>query len=59
SQSGLMLKSQALGGYIQTKSGRQLVFQLVVNNVPLTGINDVIQVFQDEGTIAAILWRDN
>jgi D-alanyl-D-alanine carboxypeptidase len=31
----------------------------VVNNVPITGLNQVLQVFQDQGTIAAILWRDN
>ena len=60
--SGLILKAQAFGGYIKTKSGRRLAYQLVVNNVPFTTtnpINDIIQVFQDEGTISAILWRDN
>lgn len=58
SESGLVLKGQALGGYINTKSGRKLAFQLVVNNVPISGLSDVLQVFQDEGTISAILWRD-
>ncbi|MBV8153765.1 MAG: D-alanyl-D-alanine carboxypeptidase [Candidatus Eremiobacteraeota bacterium] len=53
-----ILKGQAFGGYITTKSGRHLVYQLVVNNVPITGIPDVIGVFQDEGTISAMLWRD-
>jgi PBP4 family serine-type D-alanyl-D-alanine carboxypeptidase len=57
--SGIVLKAQALGGYIKTKSGRQLAYELVVNDVAITGLNDVIQVFQDEGTISAILWRDN
>jgi D-alanyl-D-alanine carboxypeptidase len=56
---GAFLKGQAFAGYIKTKSGRMLAYQLVVNNVPFTSINDVIQVFQDEGTISAILWRDN
>jgi D-alanyl-D-alanine carboxypeptidase len=59
SESGLELKGQALGGYITSRSGRRLVFELVVNNVPITGLNQVLQVFQDQGTIAAILWRDN
>jgi D-alanyl-D-alanine carboxypeptidase len=54
----LELKAQALGGYITTKSGHHLTFQLVVNNVPIQSILNVIDVFQDEGTIAAILWRD-
>jgi D-alanyl-D-alanine carboxypeptidase len=53
------LKGQALGGYILTRAGKHLAFQLVVNNVPITSLNDVLQVFQDEGTISAILWRDN
>jgi D-alanyl-D-alanine carboxypeptidase len=54
----LELKAQAVGGYITTKSGRHLTFQLVVNNIPIAKILDVTDVFQDEGTIAAMLWRD-
>lgn len=52
------LKGQALGGYVSTKSGRRLTFELVVNDVPIKDIADVIAVFQDQGTIAAMLWRD-
>ncbi|MBV8117206.1 MAG: D-alanyl-D-alanine carboxypeptidase, partial [Candidatus Eremiobacteraeota bacterium] len=54
----LELKAQALGGYITTKSGRHLTFQLVVNNIPIAKVLDLIHVFQDQGTIAAMLWRD-
>ncbi len=57
-ESGIVLKGQALGGYVTTKSGRHLTFELVVNHVPITGILDVTKVFQDEGAIAAMLWRD-
>ena len=46
------------GGYIRTKSGRDLNYVLVVNNAPVADIDAVAQVFQDEGTISAILWRD-
>lgn len=53
-----VLKAQALGGYITTKRGHHLTFQLVVNNVPIKGIPDLTKVFQDQGTIAAMLWRD-
>jgi D-alanyl-D-alanine carboxypeptidase len=53
-----MLKGQAYGGYIDAKSGKHLTYQLVVNDVPIKGIPDVVQVFQDEGTISAMLWRD-
>ncbi|MGY6207333.1 D-alanyl-D-alanine carboxypeptidase/D-alanyl-D-alanine-endopeptidase [Paraburkholderia strydomiana] len=52
-----LLKGQALAGYIDAKSGRRIVFFLTVNNVPITGIPDVLTVFQDEGTIAAMLWK--
>jgi D-alanyl-D-alanine carboxypeptidase len=59
SGSGLMLKGQALGGYVEARSGKKLIFQLVVNEVPISGVTDIIQVFQDQGKIAAMLWRDN
>jgi D-alanyl-D-alanine carboxypeptidase len=56
---GLVLKSQALAGYVVSKGGKQLIFEIVVNNVKIKDLNDVLQAFQDEGKIAAILWRDN
>ncbi len=56
---GLFIKGQAFAGYITAKSGRKLVYHLVVNNVPFGGISDLLQIFQDQGTISAILWRDN
>jgi len=58
-EAGLILKGQAFGGYITTKGGRQLVYELVVNNVVITSLDDVLQTFQDEGRISAMLWRDN
>lgn len=33
-------------------------YHLVVNNIALNDLSDVLQVFQDERTISAILWRD-
>lgn len=59
SATGLMIKGQAFGGYIDTKSGQRLIYQLVVNNVPISQLMDLLQIFQDQGTISAILWRDN
>ncbi|MEO7039356.1 MAG: D-alanyl-D-alanine carboxypeptidase [Candidatus Elarobacter sp.] len=52
------LKGQALGGYVTTKRGHHLTFELVVNNVPIKKILDITTVFQDQGAIAAMLWRD-
>ena len=56
---GLLLKGQAFGGYITTRGGRQLVYELVVNNVVITSLDDLLRTFQDEGRISAMLWRDN
>ncbi|HYJ98329.1 MAG TPA: D-alanyl-D-alanine carboxypeptidase, partial [Burkholderiaceae bacterium] len=55
---GPVYRAQALAGYIFSKGGRRLAFALVVNEVgALTGVEDVLPVFQDQGTIAAILWK--
>jgi D-alanyl-D-alanine carboxypeptidase len=58
-ETGITVKGQAFAGYITTKSGKKLVYHVVVNNVPIKNIPDILQIFQDEGTISAILWRDN
>lgn len=56
---GLIIKGQAFGGYIDAKSGKRLMYQVVVNNVPIGQLMDLLQIFQDQGTVSAILWRDN
>lgn len=58
SATGFLVKGQAFGGYVHAKSGRDLIFTLVVNNATAADINGVAQIFQDEGTISAMLWRD-
>ena len=58
SDDGPVLRAQALAGYIETKSGRHLAFTLAVNDVGvISGIEDVLPVFQDVGTISAWLWK--
>ncbi len=58
SPQGPVLKTQALAGYVNAKSGRRLAFALMVNDVAgISGVDDVLPVFQDEGRIAAILWK--
>lgn len=57
-KSGIILKGQALAGYIDSKNQHRLIFNLVVNNVPINSLEELIEVFQDQGTIAALLWRD-
>lgn len=56
-QAIITLKGQALAGYIDAKSGRRLAFALVVNNVPIADVPDIINVFNDQGTIAANIWK--
>jgi len=55
----ISLRAQALAGYIDAKSWRRLAYALFVNNVsPVKGLGDVVSVFQDEGRISAIIWRE-
>ncbi|MFP5405792.1 MAG: D-alanyl-D-alanine carboxypeptidase, partial [Gammaproteobacteria bacterium] len=59
SDQGPMLRAQAMAGYIEAKSGRRLVYSLVVNDVGVIGgIPDVLKVFQDQGTVSAMLWNE-
>jgi D-alanyl-D-alanine carboxypeptidase len=52
------IKGQAFAGYIHSKSGRTLVYEVVVNNVPFTSIQDILNIFDDQGTVSVIIWRD-
>lgn len=59
-ETGIILRGRALSGYIDTKSERQLMFSLIVNNVNVgENIEGLFEVTQDQGTISAIIWRDN
>ncbi len=52
------LKAQVLSGYIDAQSGRHLAFALFVNNYgPITSIEDVANVFDDEAAITDILYH--
>lgn len=50
-----LLLAQTLVGYVATVGGRNLSFALMVNNVPLARFDDVLRIFEDEGTMAAAL----
>jgi D-alanyl-D-alanine carboxypeptidase/D-alanyl-D-alanine-endopeptidase (penicillin-binding protein 4) len=58
SGSEFLVQGQAFGGYIIARKGKKLAYQVVVNNVIVSDLNGLLQIFQDEGTISAILWRD-
>ncbi len=56
----LMIRAEAFAGYIRTKAGRTLVYQLAVNDMePVAGFPQLVDVIQDLGVISAVLWRDN
>lgn len=55
---GVSSEAQALAGYIAARSGRRLALSLALNSIGvIDGIESVIPVFQDQGTISAILWK--
>ncbi len=54
----IVLKGQALAGYINTKQNNLLLFQLVVNDVVIHSTSELEEIFQDQGLIAALLWRE-
>ena len=57
---GIQLRARAEAGYITARSGRRLVFTLVVNEVgPFESFSDTFEVSHDLATIAAILWREH
>ena len=60
SENGILLEGQSFGGYIDARSGRRLMYALRVDNTSIgSDVQNVIKVFQDQGTISAIIWRDN
>jgi D-alanyl-D-alanine carboxypeptidase/D-alanyl-D-alanine-endopeptidase (penicillin-binding protein 4) len=52
-----LLKAQALAGYVDAKSGRRIAFFVTMNNAVFDGFSTVLNAFQDEGEIAALLWK--
>ena len=52
-----LLKAQALAGYIDAKSGHRITFFMTMNNAVFEGFPTVLNAFQDEGEIAAQLWK--
>jgi D-alanyl-D-alanine carboxypeptidase len=55
---GLDIKGQALGGYVHTKSGKTLAYIVDINDAQTASLDGLLQIFQDEGKISAMLWRD-
>lgn len=56
--SHFIVKGQAFAGYINTRNHHHLLYHVVVNNVDIPSVEDSLDIFEDQGTITAILWRD-
>ena len=55
---GFQLRTRASSGYIDSRSGRRLVFTLAVSDVgPVEEIPALVEVFEDIDVISAILWK--
>ena len=44
-----MIKGQAFGGYIDAKSGKRLIYEVVVNNVPVKPVDGPAADFPGSG----------
>ena len=55
----LTLVANTLGGYIDTVNGKRLAFAIFVNNVPIEGIEDVIESNDDLGEIGTKIYELN
>lgn len=54
-----ILLAKALAGYMTAASGRELVFNFVVNDVPLDSPLDALNIGNELGTLAEIVYRAN
>jgi serine-type D-Ala-D-Ala carboxypeptidase/endopeptidase (penicillin-binding protein 4) len=55
----MVLTSKALAGYVDTRSGKRLVFAAYVNNVPLSDTVTMDTVGTDLGSIAGLIYEYN
>lgn len=54
-----IMLAKGLAGYITTAKGRQLVFALYVNNIPMQTIADLGRIGSDQGRICEVIYLNN
>jgi D-alanyl-D-alanine carboxypeptidase/D-alanyl-D-alanine-endopeptidase (penicillin-binding protein 4) len=54
-----MVMTRGLAGYMTSQSGRELVFAVYVNHVPAAGLDDVLAVFKEQGTMVETIFNSN
>lgn len=52
-------KAQNLGGYIDSKSGRNLVYTLFANDIAFNDISDIFEVGENLGEISTLIYEHN
>ena len=57
-QGNLVLHTKALTGYIDMAHGRRLAFALYRNDLPITGIEDVLAANRTLGAMAATIYAE-
>jgi PBP4 family serine-type D-alanyl-D-alanine carboxypeptidase len=55
----LFLRAKSLGGYIDSASDRRLIFAVFVNNATLDDVSDILEVNNDLGKIATLIYQLN
>lgn len=53
-----VLTARALGGYMTTSSGRELVFMVDVNNVPLKSMDDLLPMLEKHASIVEKIYEE-
>ena len=51
------LITQAYAGYIEGKNGHLFAYIVVVNNATMPSIDDIFQIFEDEGQLSSLIYK--
>jgi serine-type D-Ala-D-Ala carboxypeptidase/endopeptidase (penicillin-binding protein 4) len=54
----LLVMTRALAGYMTGKSGRECTFAIYLNNLPVGGLDDILTVIQEHGSVAEALFLE-
>ena len=54
-----IVMTRALAGYMTAKSGRNLIFAIYVNDVPVATIDELFPILEEQGTMVEIIFEQN
>ena len=56
----ILLVAQNFAGYIDSKNGQRLAYVVMVNNVgAIADVSEILRVFNDQGKISALIYKEN